>query len=398
MGLKNTRLFKCIRNVWKNDIPEIMLKMMSGIFANKNLQNIIVIESHNDFDMNGGALYQYLIRNEFNKKYKIVWLIKNKKRKIEKKSLPNNVKIVSMYGPSIARDYYNCVGQWFFYDCCFLKKIKKNQIHVYLGHATRAMKNCRGLVDVPDYIDYIISSSEFNNQLMSDIYKSDISKFVVTGFPVNDCLFDSNYASSSLIKRQDLKKQIMWMPTFRGTAFSDNRDDGRLINETGLPLIDTFEDYNRLNLLLKEQNIRLIIKFHQAQNMEDIKVSSTENITLLSPELIKKNNYNTYELMAQSDALISDYSSVSFDFLLLDRPIAYVLSDYNEYKLGFAVDNPKDYMPGNYIYVFQDLCNFFEMVSNDNDECKVQREKVRDTIHKYKDGYSCKRIIDFLRL
>lgn len=42
------------------------------------LQDVIILESHNDFDSNGGAFYDYLIENGYNKKYKIVWFLRNK--------------------------------------------------------------------------------------------------------------------------------------------------------------------------------------------------------------------------------------------------------------------------------------------------------------------------------
>ena len=40
--------------------------------------NTIVIESHNDFDENSGAFYNYLIKHHYNNKYKIVWLLRHK--------------------------------------------------------------------------------------------------------------------------------------------------------------------------------------------------------------------------------------------------------------------------------------------------------------------------------
>ena len=71
-GLKHT--FDVIY-MYKIDI--IIQKVIKVFFGRKPLQDIIVIESHNDFDCNGGAFYNYLIKNEYNKKYKIVWAIKH---------------------------------------------------------------------------------------------------------------------------------------------------------------------------------------------------------------------------------------------------------------------------------------------------------------------------------
>ena len=46
----------------------------------------------------------------------------------------------------------------------------------------------------------------------------------------------------------------------------------------------------------------------------------------------RKKQIKLYELIGISDGLLSDYSSVAVDYLLLDRPLGYVLADYNIYK------------------------------------------------------------------
>ena len=254
-------------------------------------------------------------------------------------------------------------------------------------------------MDVPKDIDYIISASEFNNILMSDIYKADISKFVVTGFPVTDVFYADNKKRTNIDKElKNYRKIIVWMPTFRKTPFADGRCDGKANYETGLPLIKSKAEFERLNDKLQKLGIRLVIKFHPGQDMDVIRVSTVSNILLLSPNDIKRQKINPYELIIKTDALISDYSSISFDYLLLNKPIAYVLDDYNDYKLGFAVDDPLKYMPGSYIYTIKDMETFIDMISDGREDKGHERIKLRDMIHKYQDGKSCERIAEFLRL
>ena len=54
-----------------------------------------------------------------------------------------------------------------------------------------------------------------------------------------------------------------------------------------------------------------------------------------------------YVLLRNADALITDYSSAYFDYMLLNRPIAFTVEDIEEYrkKRGFVFDNPFEYMP-----------------------------------------------------
>lgn len=70
-------------------------------------------------------------------------------------------------------------------------------------------------------------------------------------------------------------------------------------------------------------------------------------VRLRKPWLEKK-QIKLYELIGISDGLLSDYSSVAVDYLLLDRPLGYVLADYNIYKekRGFVFEDPLEYMPG----------------------------------------------------
>ncbi len=89
----------------------------------------------------------------------------------------------------------------------------------------------------------------------------------------------------------------------------------------------------------------------------------------------KKKNF--YELIGISDGLLSDYSSVAVDYLLLDRPLGYVLADYNIYreKRGFVFEDPLEYMPGEKIYNACDLKKFMKHLSDGTDSYRAEEGK-----------------------
>lgn len=382
----------CIETIWRYKIGAKASKVFKLIFSGLDLKNIIIFESMNDFDMNSGMIYQYLLKKEYNKKYKIVWFVKNR----IPKGLPQNVIAVRIRNFNICLEYYNNIAKYIFYDNYRIAKKKEGQTVIYCGHATRAMKNCRGMISVSDDVDYAISASSFNDTLMSDIYGIDVNKFIETGMPCTDILLSKK--SNYLEFHGGGRKAIIWLPTFRQSKQSRWRNDSTLESSTGLPLIETKENYKILDNELKRKNIMLIIKLHPSQDIKEIHIKETDNIKLFFPDTIKEMGIDTYDLLREADALISDYSSVSFDYLLMDRPIAYVLSDYEEYKLGFAVDNPKDFMPGDYIYDMDDLLAFIARVSNGEDIHRKERNILCKKIHKYRDGKSCERIVKFLNL
>ena len=58
--------------------------------------------------------------------------------------------------------------------------------------------------------------------------------------------------------------------------------------------------------------------------------------------------YTLYHLLSQTDAMISDYSSVYGDYLLTDKPIGFAFNDLEEYKKSryIPLSPLEDYMPG----------------------------------------------------
>ena len=105
-----------------------------------------------------------------------------------------------------------------------------------------------------------------------------------------------------------------------------------------------------------------------------------------STAFLKKRNFKTcfYEFINCSDALVSDYSSVAIDYLLLDRPLGFTLDDYEAYteSRGWVFDDPLEYMPGEHMYNMQDFENFILDIKNGKDNYKEQRASVRAKTHK----------------
>ena len=99
--LKNNGINRALKVIYSYKIDAVIRKVILLVSKNSKLKNIIVIESHNDFDSNGGAFYRYLIENRYNKKFKIVWLVKNSKPK----ELPPNVTLLRTVKIGIIKTY-----------------------------------------------------------------------------------------------------------------------------------------------------------------------------------------------------------------------------------------------------------------------------------------------------
>lgn len=105
-------------------------------------------------------------------------------------------------------------------------------------------------------------------------------------------------------------------------------------------------------------------------------------------------NINLYSLLNETDALISDYSSVTFDYLNTGKPIGYIIDDMNEYKLGFAFDNITDYMPGELIRSYKELEGFISSLNENTDKYSNDRKKVLDAVNDFQNGNNAKHIAE----
>jgi CDP-glycerol glycerophosphotransferase (TagB/SpsB family) len=390
-----------IKHAWdifyQYKIDIIIQKIMSPFLRKKELKDIIVIESHNDFDSNGGAFYDYLIKKGYNKKYKIVWLLKHPK--FRPKKLPENVTWVPLFKPSFKKNYYYFLAKYFTCDCHMVKKLRYEQKTIFFGHGTGGLKNVKGLVNIPDDVDFMLVQSEYYAPIQAEQYSLlyPNNKFVYLGFPTHDVLHNCDKSELLKVTDKQFNKVIIWMPTFRkGGGFK--RNDSAKEQALGIPLLQCLDEFNELNKYLKSNNSLLIIKIHPMQDLSELKIKSLSNIVVLTGEDVKIKGIDNYRLLPCTDALISDYSGVAYEYLQVDKPIAYVLDDMNEYKLGFVVDDIDRLLAGKKIFTFDDMMSFINNIVNGKDEFAEKRHQVRDFIYKYNDANSCERIVKFMGL
>lgn len=391
-GIKHT-----IQIVYQYKMDIVIQKIMGIFLKNKQLKDIIMIESHNDFDCNGGAFYNYLIKNGYNKKYKIIWLIKHKESLSQQ--LPENVDYVMQYRPSLKKNYFKWVAKWFTADNDCSKKLRDDQISIYFGHGGFGLKNCKGYMGLPDNVDYVAMPSHFLKKLFSDQFDltEEDSRLCFIGFPYVDNFYSKESGDLKKITSKEYKKVILWMPTFRkGGGFG--RQDSVQIGSLGIPLIENIDEYHNLNEYLKGLNILLILKLHPKQDLSDLRIKELSNIKILTGQTVKMLGVDNYRLMKDCDALISDYSSAAYDFLQCNKPIAYDFSDVKDYKLGLIVDNPEAYMAGHYIKEIKDLFDFIDEVDQDSDPCYNERQILRKKIFDFYDGDNCKRAVELLKI
>lgn len=250
------------------------------------------------------------------------------------------------------------------------------------------------------YVDFILSYSAFYNTLMNACFGCQATQYVVTGMPRNDFLFRSRGKEIlGKLAKKDLRdyKIVFYLPTFREHKVSGGVDvEGEKLSQNIFRLQDF--SWEALVDFLEKHGIQLVFKPHpfEAQILKNLSIPS--RVLLLTGEMLEEEKIDLYELLNSADVLITDYSSVYFDYLLLDRPIIFIPTDLTLYKKrrGLLLEPYDFWAPGPKVYSYQDLEEEILRALDGRDSYKDQRKMVRNIVHLYQDGQSTERVWSFL--
>lgn len=367
--------------------------------------DLLLLESEGDLSDNSYALYEHMNEAGLLEKYKVVWFVDDVKK--AKKKIFKNTDCVKKFPTSIQikRSYYLATCRWNIYDHCNLiaeLKKRKNQTLVYLSHGW-GYKAAKGSYNskILTHPDYITSTGMLSAKGLAEYWEEPINKVIITGYPRIDYFYKENkYAlkiANEIWKFNKYKKVIFWMPTFR-QSINSLISENYINNETGLPLFETNNSLIKFSEFLKEKDILLVFKIHHLQAELKIFKEKIDNIVIIHDYDLYLKNIQLYQIINFADVIISDYSSISIDFLPLNRPIIYTLDDYDKYNnsRGLFPQNAIDYMPGYHVYTIQELKESICEIMNGIDNFKSKREQMRKLYHKYLDENSSARILKFL--
>lgn len=364
------------------------------------MRDEIILESYPDLACNTYELYRYMIEKEVHERHHIIWLV-NEPEKYKDYSI-ENIEFIRFY-PQNKRErrklYIRCNRARMIITCnrhVMKRKVSKKQINVYIEHGS-PLKEVKW-VFTGFSCGYMIIQSSFFTESSLYLYGKGIESIVPLGFPRNDQLFREYDSINKIYK--DVKKFtkiLIWVPTFR-KHFSHKRVDCDSNFPFGIPILYTKEDVARVNQFLIDRNMLIILKPHPAQDLAAISELECSNIRVLYNEWMLKYGVQTNELLAQTDAMIGDYSGIYYDYLLLDKPIGITLDDYEEYRnqAGMVFKNPLDILVGRYIYNVEDLMGFLREVYEGEDLLLEQRKKIKELTNVKPYNESTRRVFNFI--
>lgn len=353
------KFFNKARRYLKNNIMRVS-KIYTKFYEKSKIKEEILIQSYDGSSISGNPYY-LLLELCNNEEYKNLkkYVVANKesfnqvKNVIEKEKLCNTdiVKInTRKYCKILAEAKYLINNSTF--PTYFIKK--EGQVYLNTWHGTPLKAMGRDIIDSPHELgntqrnfmmaDYLLYQNDFMFEKMRTAYMLDNiynGKYVISGYPRNDIFFDKEEREK--VKKElkiENKKIVIYMPTWRGTA-AQKQDEQQ---EKDITEMMNFLENNL------DTNTILYMKIH---NLANAKIDYTKY------EKIKPfpNEYETYKFLNIADCLITDYSSVMFDFANTGKKIILYTYDFEEYtkNRGFYIDMKT--MPFTMVYTEKDLCN-----------------------------------------
>ena len=285
-----------------------------------------------------------------------------------------------------------------------LKFVGNKTIKIWVGHGTgvKGTNSTDGgpfgssfeLVKKMHMFDYVNFTAKHVSLYQGKLqYLLPKYKIIVLGHPRCDNLLDKNYTDKAHTKKSILKrfnyeihgneKFILYSPTWRPKQ-----------NSFTFPLskIDNF-NFLEFDSWLNENDIYFLISVHPSElgNLKDF--SNCNNIRYLPQDPL----IDITQLLPEIDLLITDYSSISADYMLMNRPVIYVMPDYDYYfNENGLLEDIRLSLPG------IEVKNMFELKSSIirslKDPHKMQSER-KGYLKKYYDidnPNSCEKISIFI--
>lgn len=371
--------------------------MQLANMADKIDNNLIVFESNPDFSDNPRAIYDYAIKNS---EFRCVWIT----RSIEALEPLRKMGVEAYYrDDKVATELIASAKYLISASFEFASKKKDGQFHLSTWHglfklvgffesAEAVGASFQDLKVATTMCDMILASSTFTKLLLAGCWACDPRKVIATGYPRNDYIYKENGKENLRLLNLPLNNDpnlVLYLPTMRKGL----KDEGVQFENN----IFNFTDYSadEIDAVLEDLNAYIIAKLHFADydyfKNSDFKLP--RRLIFLNPAELVNSGLTVYHILNAFDVLVTDYSSIFFDYLLLDRPMVFTCSDLETYIIdrGFIADNPRDLMPGPDVANQSDFLESLVEAFSDPAKFQAKRKWLNSLFNNFEDSCSSER-------
>jgi CDP-glycerol glycerophosphotransferase (TagB/SpsB family) len=361
----------------------------------------IVYHSFPDFSDNSFAIFVYICNNY--KEYSNIWLVKDTALKHRYYNLAmnytNNNNLLIVKKNSFLGVFHYLTANFVFHTHGIFNMfgLISTQKKISLWHGM-PIKNIGYLIEPKKkgvlISDYHISTSVFFQNIISKAFKTPLDSVLIVGQTRYDFLVESEISINHLFgSSKKYKKTILWMPTYRKSVIGEIRIDGEVNPDIDFLSAKSLSKINQI--LIKTESI-CYVKLHPMDYLQVEDFKSYSNFVFIDNDSFIDKGIALYSVFNSVDILLTDFSSIYIDFLLLNKPIGFIFSDYEEFKnsRGFVFSDAKKYMPGGIITSIAKLEFFLnEVILKNNDNYIKEREEIKSIFHIYEKDFS-KKLLD----
>ena len=357
-------------------------------------ENWIVFESFMGRNCSGQPkyIYQYL-QKHYPGKYKCIWVVDRRGVKI-----PGKFTRCKRFG--LRYFYYMNRSKYWVNNMRQPLSVPKRDETIILAtwHGTPLKKLVFDMDDVhsatPQYKnmvfrqtrewDYLLSDNPFSTEKFQSCFLFEKEKILEAGYPANDPLYaeDKEKRANKIKEKLGIpkdKKVILYAPTWRDDNFF----------EAGQYGFDLDLDLARLQKEFGDEYV-VLLRLHYFV-VEKMDLSKYGDFT------INGCDYDDItDLYLVSDILMTDYSSVFFDYANLERPILFFTYDIDKYRdvlRGFYLDMEKD-LPGPLLPTNDDVVNAIKNIDSIKEQYKDRYKEFYDRFCCVDDGNAAKRVVE----
>ena len=413
----NKKEIRALQNHDRKTVERLMnirlakIKAKNIIFKNKNKKNAIlktiylnkynkepikenriIFESfRGDFYTdNPKYIYEHLLKT-YGDKFEYIWVINDKSTII-----PGNPKKVKR----LTNEYYHAMATskyWVLNGRQHSSLLKRDeQILLETWHGTPLKKLGLDLENLysgsPKYqkrVDndskdwnYLVSPNRYTTNILKRCFAYD-GEMLETGYPRNDILSNADENLANEIKTKlnlpKDKKIILYAPTWRDNEFF----------KAGQYKFTLKLDLKRLQEELGDEYI-ILTRLHYF-------IANNLDLSKYKGFAFDESKYDDIaELYLISDILITDYSSVFFDYANLKRPMlfyTYDLDSYGDVIRGFYFDMENN-VPGPLLFTTEEVIDSIKNIEKIKEEYKEKYEEFYETFCSLEEGNASQKIVE----
>ncbi len=400
IGAKNVsyivKMKKKLRKKFNKLKIKVVWKKIYPLFQKLPVQdNLIVFESFlgRNYSDNPKAIYEYMEKNYPEFEY-VIFLNDPKSAKGE---IPGKAKIVKKV--SFEYIYYASRAKYIISNSRMSLRlnIRPEQTYIQTWHGTPLKKLVMDMQNVTlpgtnkqKYLlnflkeakrwNYLISANEHSTKVFNSAFLQE--NILETGYPRNDILVNKTN-EDILMYREKLgltseDKVLLYAPTFRDDEYVSR---GNYTQKIELDLAKIEAELPEWKILLRTHYL------------------VTENMDLSHDNVINVSDYHDINhLYLAADVLMTDYSSVFFDYAILDRPMiffAYDLEKYESDLRGFYLDYEKE-IPGKNIDGTEELIEILSDIDKYEEQYWAKRQDFRKKFTSLETGTASKQIAELI--